>query len=112
MREANDAILEIVKELEKNPIVIKILNTRVDTARDLVLKLYNTTTDMIKKAQLAEESIVYGNRYRSISDELDRALIAAEDLFQNGMYQESLDISVAAIDRIDGKVHKKLSRVS
>ncbi len=112
LSEANDAILEIVKELEKKPIVIKILNTRVDTARDLVLKLYNTTTDMIKKAQLAEESIVYGNRYRSISDELDRALIAAEDLFQKGMYQESLDISVAAIDRIDGKVHKKLSRVS
>lgn len=112
LSEANDAILEIVKELDKKPIMIKVLNTRVDTARDLVLKLYNTTTDMIKKAKLAEESIVYGNRYRSLSPELDYALSNAEDLFQKGMYQEALDVSVEAIEAIDQQVHKKLSRVS
>ena len=42
LSEANDAILEIIKELDRKPIVIKTLNTRVDTARDLVLKFYNT----------------------------------------------------------------------
>ena len=65
LSEANDAILEVIKELEKKPIVIETLNTRVDTARDLVLKLYNTTNEMIKTAQLAEMIIVYGNRYRA-----------------------------------------------
>jgi len=109
--EANDAILEIIKELDKKPIVIKILNTRVDTARDLVLKLYNTTTDMIKKAKLAESAIVYGNRYRYEFDDLDRALANAEDLFQRGYYQDALDVSVSAIEAVDGKVHKKLSSV-
>ena len=54
LSEANEAIDEIIKELNKKPIMIKVLNTRVDTARDLVLKLYNTTTDMIKRAQLSE----------------------------------------------------------
>src|SRR5699024_9170116 len=43
LNEANEAIEEVVKELSRKPIVIKTLNTRVDTARDLVLKLYNTT---------------------------------------------------------------------
>ena len=33
-------ILEIIKELDKKPITINVLNTRVDTARDLVLKIY------------------------------------------------------------------------
>ena len=37
LSEANEAILEIIKELEKKPISIRTLNTRVDTARDLVL---------------------------------------------------------------------------
>lgn len=111
LAEANEAILAIAAELDKKPIVIKVLNTRVDTARDLVLKLYNTTTDMIKKAQLAEESIIYGNRYRFSSNELDIELSKAEELFLRGMYQESLNISVDAIEKVDGKVHKKLSRV-
>ena len=31
---------EIVKELDRVPITIKTLNIRVDTARDLTLKLY------------------------------------------------------------------------
>ena len=65
LNEAQDAIREIVKELQKKPIVIKILNIRVDTARDLVFKIYNKTNDMIKLANSAEKIIVYGNRYRS-----------------------------------------------
>ncbi|MGN1267908.1 MAG: septation ring formation regulator EzrA, partial [Candidatus Aphodocola sp.] len=46
LKEAQDAIREIMKELDKKPIVIKILNIRVDTARDLVFKIYNKTNDM------------------------------------------------------------------
>ena len=38
LNEASSAIKEIVIELEKKPITIKTLNTRVDTARDLALK--------------------------------------------------------------------------
>lgn len=112
LNEANEAIKEIIKELDKKPIVIKILNTRVDTARDLVLKLYNTTTDMIKKARLAEEAIVYGARYRAISKQVDDALLNAEELFHKGCYQDALDVSVKAIEDVDGQVHKKLSNVS
>ena len=73
LSEANEAIYEVIKELEKKPIVIKTLNTRVDTARDLVLKLYNTTNEMIRMAQCAEIAIVYGNRYRDY-EEVDAGL--------------------------------------
>ncbi len=111
LSEANDAILEIVKELEKKPIVIKVLNTRVDTARDLVLKIYNTTTDMIEKAKLAEAAIIYGNRYRYRSSELDRELTSAEDLFHRGYYQDALDLSVSSIEAVDSDIQKYLSSV-
>ena len=54
LTEAQDAIREIIKELDRKPIVIKILNIRVDTARDLVFKIYNKTNDMIKIASMSK----------------------------------------------------------
>ncbi len=108
LSEANEAIDEIIKELNKKPIMIKVLNTRVDTARDLVLKLYNTTTDMIKTAQLAEMAIVYGNRYRSEMIEIDRGLDNAEMLYHKGDYKDALDVSLSSIELIEDDIHKKL----
>lgn len=108
LSEANDAVNEIVKELNRKPIMIKVLNTRVDTARDLVLKLYNTTTEMIKTAKMAEIAIVYGNRYRSDIKELDKNLENAERLYYKGNYKDSLDISISSLELIDKDINKKI----
>ena len=109
LSEANEAILEVVAELEKKPIVIKTLNTRVDTARDLVLKLYNTTNDMIKTARLVESSIVYGNRYRSYYEEVDRSLCDAEIQYFKGNYKKALDIAVKCISYVDEEYKSRLT---
>lgn len=108
LAEANEAILEVIKELERKPIVIKTLNTRVDTARDLVLKLYNTTNEMIKTAQLAEMAIVYGNRYRAYYDDVDAGLSDAEELFFKGDYKKALDVSIKAASIVDENIYRKL----
>ena len=107
LTEAQDAIREIVKELDKKPIVIKILNIRVDTARDLVFKIYNKTNDMIKTASNSEKIIIYGNRYRSSYEEIDIALTKAEELFKRGKYKESLDLSIKSLSFIDKNVTEK-----
>lgn len=111
LSEANEAIEEVIKELERKPIVIKTLNTRVDTARDLVLKLYNTTNEMIKTAQLAEMAIVFGNRYRSVYDDVDSGLDDAERLFFKGEYKRALDISIKAVSLVDENIYRKLLAV-
>lgn len=108
LTEAQDAIREIVKELSKKPIVIKILNIRVDTARDLVFKIYNKTNDMIKLVNLSEKMIVYGNRYRSSYEEIDIALNKAEELFKRGKYKESLELSTKSLSFIDKNIAKKI----
>lgn len=108
LSEANDAILEVIKELEKKPIVINTLNTRVDTARDLVLKLYNTTNEMIKTAQLAEMTIVYGNRYRINYHEIDAGLTEAENKFYKGDYKKALDIAIKTTSIVDEDIYSKL----
>ncbi len=108
LSEAQDAIREIIKELEKKPIVIKILNIRVDTARDLVFKIYNKTNDMIKTVSLSEEMIMYGNRYRSSYEEIDIALTKAEELFRRGKYKESLDLTTKSLSFIDKNITERI----
>ena len=111
LAEANEAIGEVIKELEVKPIVIKTLNTRVDTARDLVLKIYNSTNEMIKTARMAEQSIVYGNRYRSKYNDVNIKLIEAEELFYKGEYKKSLDMAIKATSLVDSEIYGKLLAV-
>jgi len=111
LSEANDALDVMIDELNKRPISIRILNTRVDTARDLVLKLYKTTTDTIKNARLAENTICYGNRYR-VTKSIDNGLKKAEDLFINGNYKESLEYAINAVAEADSSIHEKILDLS
>ena len=108
LNEASNAIKEIVRELDKKPITIEILNTRVDTARDLVLKLFSKTKEIIKTAMFAEMAIVYGNRYRSTVDDLDKNLTYSEILYHKGEYQRSLELTINALNRIEPGIYDKL----
>lgn len=108
LKEASVAIREIVKELEKKPITIEVLNTRVDTARDLVLKLYTKTKDLLKTAMFAETAIVYGNRYRSYYDGVNKSLNYSEQLFYKGEYQKSLEISIDILNKIEPGIYNKI----
>ena len=111
LNDAQLAIKEIINELDKKPITISVLNTRVDTARDLVLKLYQTTKEMMRTAMFAEMAIVYGNRYRSNTEDLDKYLRYAEKLFFRGEYQKSLEISVNSLNKIENDIYDKLLKL-
>ena len=108
LSEANDAIYEIVKELEQTPITIKTLNIRVDTARDLSLKLYGTTNEMIKTAKMSEMTIMYGNRYKPIDKDIEKGLDLAGQQFMKGNYKKSLETAIAAINIIEPDIYKKM----
>lgn len=108
LAEANEALREITKELDKKPIVIKILNIRVDTARDLVFKIYNKTNDLIKSVIFSERLIVYGNRYRSKYPEIDKMLDEAIVLFNKGQYKKSLDLLIKELKKIDENLLERL----
>ena len=111
LNEATTAIKEIVKELDKKPITIDVLNTRVDTARDLVLKLYTRTKEMLKNARFAEKTIVYGNRYRSTYEDVNNSLLMAEKLFYKGEYKKSFEISINAINKVEPGIYNKILKL-
>ena len=112
LKEASLAMNEIVRELEKKPITIDVLNTRVDTARDLVLKLYSRTNEILKYARMSEAAIVYGNRYRSSLSEINKHLNISEQLFYKGEYKKSLANTVNILKTIDPSITNRLSRLN
>ena len=108
LEEASEAIKEIARELEKKPIVIKILNIRVDTARDLVFKIYNKTNDLVKSVIYSEKLIIYGNRYRSSYPNIDEVINNATDLFNKGQYKRSFDLLVNNLKELDDNLLERL----
>ena len=111
LSEANEAIAEIIKELEHKPISIETLNTRVDTGRDLALKLFNTTNELVKMAKLAEYSIIYGNRYRSEDINIDSGLNQSTMLFNKGNYKKSLEVTMNTLERVDKDIKGRINEI-
>ena len=111
LSEANDALEEMIRELNKKPISIKTLNIRVDTARDLALKLFNTSKELVKSAYMAEMAVVYGNRFRVVDEDIDKALINSENLFNKGEYKKSLENSINAINNIEPEFYNTLKTI-
>lgn len=111
LNEANEAIVEIIKELENKPITISTLNTRVDTARDLVLKVYNATNEMIRDANLCERLIVYCNKYRSGDVKVDRELSNAEKMFFKGNYSKAIEIVLNVLSVFDPNIKEKVGKI-
>lgn len=112
LSEATEAINEMIKELEDRPLKVEVLNTRVDTARDLTLKLYKTTNDTIKTASMSEHAIVYGNRYRSSNPRVNQGLTKAENLFFKGLFKASLEDAINALNIVEPGIHERLLRES
>ena len=108
--EAEDAISEVEKELENKPIIIKNLNMRVETARDLIFKLNSNTNNMVKYATFSEILFVYGNKYRSNKD-IDRGLKKAEKMYYQGSYKECFSLLMRAIKLADAEIVTKINKL-
>ena len=108
--EAEEAINEVKREINNKPIIIKNLNIRVDTARDLTLKLFSTTDDMIKYAYFTEILMVYGNKYLDNKD-VARGLSKAELLYYRGSYKESFNLLMKVIKIVDEELITKINKL-
>ena len=108
LEESAMALKEIIKELDKKPINIETLNTRVDTGRDLSFKVYNTSNELIKTCAMSEMAIVYANRYRSTYKEIEQGILKSEKEFWKGEYRKSLEIILNVLNLVEPGIHEKL----
>lgn len=108
LEESAMALKEIIKELDKKLINIEILNTRVDTGRDLSFKVYNTSNELVKTCAMSEMAIVYANRYRSTYKEIEQGILKSEKEFWKGEYRKSLEIILNVLNLVEPGIHEKL----
>jgi len=63
---------------------------------------------MLKTAIMAETAIIYGNRYRSNYEGLSTKLNGSEQLFLTGKYQESLELTINLLGKIEPGIYDRL----
>ena len=90
------------------PVELSELSKRVDSARDIIYKLYDNVHNLIVTAEMVEEAIVFGNRYRSTFLEVNTELTKAEVLFRNGEYTKALSTAVDIIEKIQPGSYENL----
>ena len=57
---------------------------------------------------MAENAIIYGNRYRAENKEINMGLEKAETAFMKGNFKLSLENSINAINIVEPGIHKRL----
>lgn len=95
---------------QNRPIELNELSSKVDKARDVIYKLYDNVHNLVVTAQMVEEAIVFGNRYRSTFLEVNTELTKAEVLFRNGEYTKALTTAVDIIEKIKPGSYETLIR--
>ena len=93
---------------KSRPIILDKLTQQVDIARDIIYKLYDNIHNLIVTADMVEEAIVFGNRYRSSFLEVNTELTKAEVLYRNGEYTKALSTAVDIIEKIKPGSYERL----
>ena len=110
VRNANAMINEITRLLEATPLDVSRLNEKIKEAIDFVYTLFNSVNNLIGMAIMVENTIVFGNRYRSSYPEVDSELTRAELCFRNGQYTKALKIAIQTIEKLHPGSYEKLIR--
>jgi septation ring formation regulator EzrA len=101
---------QIQEYRDNRPLELSELSKMVDSARDVIYKLYDNVHNLVVTAQMVEEAIVFGNRYRSSFLEVNTELTKTEVLFRNGEYTKALTTAVDIIEKIKPGSYEQLIR--
>ena len=103
LRKSYQYVNSIAKLLDEPTIDIQLLNATVNDAIDHIYKLYNNVNNLVGTVEMIENTIVYGNKYRSLDSDLDTQLTRAELLYRNGDYTQGIKVAIAAIEAVQPK---------
>lgn len=108
IQDSYEKAAEIQEFRQTRPVMLEDLSKKVDGARDVIYKLYDNVHNLIVTAEMVEEAIVFGNRYRSTFLEVNTELTKAEVLFRNGEYTKALSTAVDIVEKIKPGSYEEL----
>lgn len=108
MTRANEYIHSLETLINENPLNIQLLNATLKEAIDFIYKLYNNVNNVVATVSMVENTIVFGNRYRSTYADIDSELTRSELCFRNGEYTQALTIAIGTIEKIHPGNYEKM----
>lgn len=108
LSKAFEYIYSIKTLIAETPLNVKLLNSTLNDAIDFIYKLWNNVNNVVGTALMVENTIVFGNKYRSTYADIDSELTRAELCFRNGEYTQALKIAIATIEKIHPGSYEKL----
>ncbi|MEG0240716.1 MAG: septation ring formation regulator EzrA, partial [Anaerorhabdus sp.] len=108
LEKAFDYVRSIENLIDETPLNVQLLNATLKDAIDFVYKLYNNVNNVVGMAVMVENTIVFGNKYRSTYSDIDSELTRAELCFRNGEYTQALTIAIATIEKIHPGTYETL----
>ncbi|MCI5773120.1 MAG: septation ring formation regulator EzrA [Erysipelotrichaceae bacterium] len=108
LSKAFEYVYSIKTLIGETPLNVKLLNSTLNDAIDFIYKLWNNVNNVVGTALMVENTIVFGNKYRSTYADIDSELTRAELCFRNGEYTQALKIAIATIEKIHPGSYEKL----
>ncbi len=100
MKRANQYLTRLTQLINTVPLNVQLLNSTLKEAIDFIYRLYNNVNNVVATVMMVENTIVFGNRYRSTYADIDSELTRSELCFRNGDYTQALSIAIATIEKI------------
>ncbi|TCP32049.1 septation ring formation regulator [Scopulibacillus darangshiensis] len=108
LEEAQDLLSEVNNKLEQKPLEMSSVLQVLDDADEKVGNVCEKTNGLVDDAELAEQLIQYGNRYRSGNPEINDELKRAEEYFRSYNFSEAVEIAAAAVQKVEPDIFKKI----
>ena len=100
MTKASRYIESLSKLMNETPLNIQLMNSTLQEALSFIYQLYNNVNNVVGTVVMVENTIVFGNRYRSTYADIDTELTRSELSFRNGEYTQALTTAIATIEKI------------
>ncbi len=100
MQKAGEYIQRLKDLIDESPLNIQLLNSTLQEALNFIYQLYNNVNNVVGTVVMVENTIVFGNRYRSTYADIDSELTRSELSFRNGEYTQALTTAIATIEKI------------
>lgn len=100
MDKAQTYIDRLESMMKVTPLNLSNIVNLLQEALDYIYKLYNNVNNVVGTVVMVENTIVFGNRYRSTYPEVDSELTRSELSFRNGEYTQALSTAISSIEKI------------